>query len=572
RLGGLVGYTVRFDDTSSPRTLIKYLTDGMLLREILSDPLLTRYRVIILDEAHERTIRTDVLFGMLKRIQKTRQEQVDKFTVLDVSPPIYPLKIVVMSATMNAGQFSRYFNQAPILIVEGRQHEVLTLCTSEAQSDYLEAARRKVLEFHRVAPRGDILVFLSGQDEIESLQKILAENIKEFPEGEWPLHVLPLFAALPPAQQAKVFVPSPPNSRKVILATNIAETSITISGVRYVVDTGVAKFRSFNPKIGIETLQIEAISQSAADQRSGRAGREDKGVCVRLYTRETYAALPLDAKPEILRCNLAPVVLQLKAVGVDDILGFDFLDPPEHASLCRALEQLYALEALDGKGHLTAEGKRMAEFPLDPTWAKVLFAAESLHCTKEVIDLISLQTADNIFFSPPQQRTEAQEARKKFLDHHGDHFTHMNVLKEYQEASGDAHWCRRNFINQRAIINVLEVRKQLRMITRRVGVDPDVSVGSGGDKEVVLQCLLRGFFQNVALLQPDGRTYKGLVTNVAVFVHPMSALSMRKAEAIVFDEIVQTTRPYARGVSAIRAGWLVDAAPRYYGNARVPGR
>lgn len=274
RLGGLVGYTVRFDDTSSPKTLIKYLTDGMLLREILSDPLLLRYRVIILDEAHERTIRTDVLFGMLKRIQQARQDKSEETLSLNGTSRIHPLKIVVMSATMNAKKFSLYFNKAPILVVDGRQHEVMTLCTAEPQPDYLEAARKKVLEFHAVAPRGDILVFLSGQDEIESLQKVLIESMKEFPEHEWPLHILPLFAALPAAQQAKVFVPCPPNARKVILATNIAETSITIGGVRYVIDTGVAKFRSFDPKIGIETLQIEAISQSAAAQRAGRAGRE----------------------------------------------------------------------------------------------------------------------------------------------------------------------------------------------------------------------------------------------------------------------------------------------------------
>ncbi|KAJ3069040.1 putative ATP-dependent RNA helicase dhr2, partial [Rhizoclosmatium hyalinum] len=316
QLGNEVGYSVRFDDKTSHNTKIKYMTDGMLLRELLGDKLLSKYSVIILDEAHERTLRTDVLFGMVKGIQKVRQD----------------LKIIVMSATLDAERFASYFDGAQTLFIPGRQFPVRVFNAIDRQEDYVDAALVATFQLHVDEPPGDILVFLTGQEEIETIEKLLKEHIHELPPEAMQLLICPLFAAQPAAQQQKVFLPAPPGTRKVILATNVAETSITISGIRYIVDTGMAKVRAFNPKLGIESLAVVPISKASAMQRLGRAGREAPGCCYRLYTEEGFNSLAQVSEPEILRCNLANVLLTLKAAGVDNLMEFDFLDRPPRAS------------------------------------------------------------------------------------------------------------------------------------------------------------------------------------------------------------------------------------------------
>ncbi|CAG8540010.1 1510_t:CDS:2 [Racocetra fulgida] len=303
RVANEVGYSVRFDDTSSRATVIKYLTDGMLLRELLSDPLLLKYCVIILDEAHERTMRTDILFGMVKRVQDARKND-KSYAVFTTSTQIHA-------------------NQPP------------------------------------------------GQDDIEILEKLITEYDTTLPPDK--LKIIPclLFAALPTEQQTKVFDPSPPGTRKIILATNIAETSITINGVRYVVDTGKCKMKKFNSRVGMESLSIENISKDSADQRMGRAGREAPGFCYRLYTEEEYNRMEKNTEPEIKRCNLASIILLLKAFGIENVLEFDYLDAP-------ALEQLFILKALDNQGKISDLGRKMSEFPLEPAYAKVLIMSEVL--------------------------------------------------------------------------------------------------------------------------------------------------------------------------------------------------
>ncbi|KAG1220422.1 hypothetical protein G6F35_006721 [Rhizopus arrhizus] len=428
RLGSKVGYTVRFDDTSSSETIIKYLTDGMLLREILSDELLLRYKVVVLDEAHERTLRTDMLFGMIKKIQQIRDEKHKQG-----EEGIEPLKIVVMSATLDAEKFSEFFNNAKILYVSGRLYPVDTMFTVEPQADYLDASLVSIFQIHVNNPKGDILVFLPGQDAIESLTALVNEYSSQLRPHQQKLLVCPLFAALPPSQQQKVFDPAPANTRKVILATNIAETSITISGIKYVIDCGLAKLRGFNPKIGVESLLLHPISKSSAWQRTGRAGREAAGICYRLYTEQTFRELEDDTVPEIRRCNLAAAVLALKATGIDNVLEFDYMDRPSRASLIRALEELYALGAINDQGQLSDAGKQMAEFPLDPMYSKVLIQSKEYECTSEAIAIISLLSVDSIFFTPSDKREQAAEARKKFLHSDGDHLTLLNVLKSYWE-------------------------------------------------------------------------------------------------------------------------------------------
>ncbi|KAI7872375.1 P-loop containing nucleoside triphosphate hydrolase protein [Spinellus fusiger] len=559
RLGGKVGYTVRFDDTSSPETVIKYLTDGMLLREVLSDELLLRYKVVVLDEAHERTLRTDMLFGIIKKIQRLRSDMVKKG-----EPGVEELKIVVMSATLDAEKFSEFFDNAKILYISGRLYPVDVFFTHEPQSDFLDACLVTIFQIHIKNTKGDILVFLPGQDAIETLTTLVNEYSSQLRSSQQTLLTCPLFAALPPSQQQKVFDPAPPNTRKVILSTNIAETSITIPGIKYVVDCGLAKLRGFNPKIGVESLLLHPVSKSSAWQRTGRAGREAAGVCYRLYTEDTFRELQDDTVPEIRRCNLAAAVLMLKASGINNVLEFDYMDRPSRASLIRALEELYALGAMDDKGDLSDLGKQMAEFPLDPNYSKVLIQSKEYECTLEVIAIVSLLSVDSIFFMPSDKREESAEARQKFLHPDGDHLTLLNVLKAYWEVKGDVEWCKENFINIRNIKIALEVRDQLIRFCERLDISPSTSCGT--DTDVVLKCFLSGFFQNTALLQPDG-SYRSVAGSQTVKIHPASSMFGKRVEGVMYNELVFTTKHYIRSVSAIQSSWLPLAAPKYFNHS-----
>ncbi|KAF9983132.1 putative ATP-dependent RNA helicase dhr2 [Mortierella antarctica] len=561
-LGQKVGYSIRFDDSSSRESLIKYMTDGIMLRELLSDRLLLRYSVIILDEAHERTLRTDILFGMVKSIQKQRQDMIAKGR-----KDIQPLKIVIMSATLDAEKFSEYFYNAKIMYISGRQFPVKILNTVEPQADYVDAALVTAFQIHQEEAPGDILIFLTGQEEIESLEKLIEEYAVDLPPSVGKLIPCPIFAAQDSATQQRIFEPAPQGTRKVILATNIAETSITIPNIRYVIDTGCHKSRGYNARVGIESLLVEPISKSSARQRMGRAGREAPGLCFRLYTEDSFDLLEEDAIPEIKRCNLESAILSLKATGIENVTEFDFMDRPSKSGLLRSLEHLYALEALDDEGKLTEIGTKMAAFPVDPPYAKVLLQSEKMECTKEAIEIIALLSVDTIFSAPSSKREEANEARQKFTSLDGDHLTLLNTLRAYESVKGDRDWCRDNFINSRHMRHVMDVRKQLVQFCERAGMDPKKSCGH--DLEIVLKCFLAGFFQNTALLQPDG-TYKSILGGgLTVSIHPSSSLFGKKREAIMYNELVFTTKHYIRGVSALESAWLSQAAPKYFGQRQA---
>ncbi|KAJ1674374.1 ATP-dependent RNA helicase, partial [Spiromyces aspiralis] len=570
-LGGRVGYSVRFDNVSSEHTQIKYLTDGMLLREVLSDPLLLRYRVVVLDEAHERTLRTDILMGMLKKIQKARataaaeqQRRGNGGREYEGEDRIEELKLVVMSATLDAERFAEYFDGAPVLYVAGRQYKVTMYNTVEPQPDYLDAAHITTMQIHVENPvdSGDILVFLAGQEDIENLERLLHESNTHLPEGMGRVQPCPIFAALPTAQQAKVFQPAPAGTRKVVLATNIAETSVTIPGIRYVVDTGVHKVRGYDARIGVESLQVQPVSKSSARQRAGRAGREGPGECYRLYTEESFGELEDDDVPEIKRCHLPMVVVQMKAAGINDVLGFDYMDPPSKVSLRNALLELYALNALDDKGELTDLGRWMAEFPLEPSYSKVIYESQRQGCTKEAIDIVALLSVDSLSYVPVDKREESAAAQKKFMSADGDHLTYLNMLRAYLESDGDREWSRSHFINIRNMQYVLNVRRQLIGLCRRLGMDVEMSCGS--ETDAVLRCFLSGFFHHCALLQPDG-TYRTLNGSQITHIHPSSSLFGRKVPAIFYDQLVFTNRLHARGVSAVDPSWIATAAPKLYG-------
>ena len=381
-LGDLVGYAIRFEDKSSHKTKLKFLTDGMLLREAMTDHLLSKYGVVMIDEAHERTLQTDFLLGTLKQTQ-ARRAKTSK-----------PLKLVVMSATLQADSFSAFFDGAPIVYSRGRKYPVETFYTEEPEDDYLDAALCAVCQINEGEPVGDVLVFLTGQEEIESLGRLLRGRAKHFAAGVPRLNVVLLFAALAPEEQMKVFEPTPAGTRKIVLATNIAETSLTINGIRYVVDTGLTKQRVYHPRSGVDELVVAPIAVSQATQRAGRAGREGPGKCFRLYCEDVMQSLQPHATPELLRTNLGGVVLQLKAMGVDDILSFPFIDPPPRESLVRSLELLYALGALGDDGKLNSVGRKMSRFPLEPMAAKAILAGADEGCAEDVIAVVSMLTTD----------------------------------------------------------------------------------------------------------------------------------------------------------------------------------
>ncbi|XP_029956855.1 ATP-dependent RNA helicase DHX33 [Salarias fasciatus] len=554
QLGKLVGYTVRFEDVTSAETKLKFMTDGMLLREAIGDPLLLRYTVVVLDEAHERTVHTDVLFGVVKTAQRRRRE-LNKV----------PLKVIVMSATMDVDLFSEYFNKSPVLYLEGRQHPIQIYYTKQAQSDYLQAALVSIFQIHQEAPPShDVLVFMTGQEEIEALARTCRDIAKHLPDGCGPMVVIPLYASLPPAQQLRVFQPAPKGCRKVILSTNIAETSVTISGIKYVIDTGMVKAKRFNPDSGLEVLAVQRVSKAQAWQRAGRAGREDSGSCYRLYTEQEFDNLVPMTVPEIQRCNLSGVILQLMALGIPDVTNFDFMSKPSPEAVRSAVEHLEllgAVERKDGQVCLTPLGKKMASFPLEPRYAKTILLSPDFSCSEEILSIVSLLSVDTVLYNPPARRDEVLAARRKFTSSEGDHMTLLNIYRAFKKVSGNKEWCRENFVNSRNMGLVKEVQAQLREICLKMNLKLE---SCGAETGNVRRCLAHGTFTNAAELQPDG-SYLALDTHQPVSIHPSSVLFQAKPAYVVFNELLHTSRCYMRDLCLVDADWLLDAAPEYFG-------
>lgn len=546
-LGHEVGYTIRFEDcTTDGTTCIKYMTEGMLMRESLIDPDLGAYSVIMLDEAHERSINTDVLFGLLKGVVKRRPD----------------LKLIVTSATLDAVKFSSYFYEAPIFTIPGRTFPVEKLYTREPEPDYLDAALITVMQIHLTEPPGDILVFLTGQEEIDTACETLYERMKGMGERVPKLHILPVYSALPSDQQSRIFDPAPPGERKVIIATNIAETSLTIDGIYYVVDPGFVKQNVYNPKTGHDQLVVTPISQAQANQRAGRAGRTGPGKCYRLYTESAFRNEMLATSvPEIQRTNLANVVLQLKSMGINDLIDFQFMDPPPPETLVLALEQLHSLSALDDEGLLTRLGRRMAQFPLEPMLSKMLIMSVHLGCSDEILTIVSMLSVQNVFYRPKERAALADSKKAHFNQPEGDHLTLLAVFNAWKANKCSNAWCAQNFIQARTLKSAQDVRKQLIGIMDRHALD----IVSCGAKNVVAiqRAICSGFFRNTAKKDPQ-EGYRTLTDGHVVYIHPSSALFNRQPEWVVFHEVVTTTKEYMREVTAIDPRWLVEFAPSFF--------
>ncbi|XP_063457308.1 probable ATP-dependent RNA helicase DHX35 isoform X4 [Pan paniscus] len=505
-LGHEVGYCIRFDDCTDPlATRIKFLTDGMLVREMMVDPLLTKYSVIMLDEAHERTLYTDIAIGLLKKIQKKRGD----------------LRLIVASATLDADKFRNFFNQnetsdpardtCVILTVEGRTFPVDIFYLQSPVPDYIKSTVETVVKIHQTEGDGDILAFLTGQ---------------------------------------------------VIVATNVAETSITISGIVYVIDCGFVKLRAYNPRTAIECLVVVPVSQASANQRAGRGGRSRSGKCYRLYTEEAFDKLPQSTVPEMQRSNLAPVILQLKALGIDNVLRFHFMSPPPAQSMVQALELLYALGGLDKDCRLTEPlGMRIAEFPLNPMFAKMLLESGNFGCSQEILSIAAMMQIQNIFVVPPNQKSQAIRVHRKFAVEEGDHLTMLNIYEAFIKHNKNSQWCQEHFLNYKGLVRAATVREQLKKLLVKFQV-PKKS--SEGDPDPVLRCIVSGFFANAARFHSTG-AYRTIRDDHELHIHPASVLYAEKPPRwVIYNEVIQTSKYYMRDVTAIESAWLLELAPHFY--------
>ncbi|KAL4446591.1 hypothetical protein ABPG74_005529 [Tetrahymena malaccensis] len=553
-LGQEVGYSIRFEDCTTKNTRIKYMTDGVLLRESLNDPDLEQYSCIIMDEAHERSLNTDVLFGILKKVAQRRRD----------------IKIIITSATMNSKKFSDFFDGASIFEIPGRTFPVGIRFDKAAAEDYVDAAVKKALQVHIQEAPGDILIFMTGQEDIEVTCLILAEKIAS-QETIPPITILPIYSQLRSDDQAKIFETS--KQRKCIVATNIAETSLTLDGVRYVIDTGYCKIKVYNPKIGMDALQITPISQANANQRSGRAGRTGPGICYRLYSDTNFRSDMLENNiPEIQRTNLANVVLLLKSLNIDDLLQFDFMDPPPQETILNSMYQLWLLGCLDEAGSITDLGRKMAQFPLDPPLTKMLITADELGCTEEILTIVSMLSVPSVFYRPKGREEESDAVREKLLISESDHLTLLNVYEQWKKNDYSGQWCSDHFIQVKTLRKVREVRSQLKDIAKQQNLK---LTSCNYDYDLVRKAICSAYFTHAAKIKSIGE-YTNLRTAMPCRVHPSSALFTlgHAPDYVVYHELIMTTKEYMSCVTSVDPKWLAEMGPmffsvkEYYGHRR----
>ncbi|TPP65967.1 Pre mRNA splicing factor ATP dependent RNA [Fasciola gigantica] len=547
RLGEEVGYAIRFEDCTSPGTMIKYMTDGILLRESLRESDLDPYSAIIMDEAHERSLNTDVLFGLLREVVSRRND----------------LRLLITSATMDAERFAQFFGDCPIFRIPGRTFPVDIQFSKTTVMDYVDAAVKQAIQVHLGSPpEGDILIFMPGQEDIEVTCELIAERLGNLDEAP-PLSILPIYSQLPSDLQAKIFVKAENGIRKCVVATNIAETSLTVDGIRYVIDSGYCKLKVFNPKIGMDALQIFPISQANANQRAGRAGRTGPGVCYRLYTISQFQdEMLVTAVPEIQRTNLANVVLLLKSLGVQDLMRFHFMDAPPQDNILNSMYQLWIFGALDNTGSLTNLGRQMVEFPLDPALSKLLIISCDMNCSEEILTIVSMLSVPSVFYRPKGREEESDNAREKFQVPESDHLTLLNVYTQWRKSGYSSGFCARHFLHLKAMRKIREVRQQMKEIMEQHNMNLK-SIGS--DWDVVRECLCSTFFHQAARIKGLGE-FVNLRTGMPCHLHPTSALYGMgyTPDYVIYHELVMTTKEYMQCVTSVDGNWLARVGPMFY--------
>ena len=545
---GTVGYKMRFEDNTDVTTRIKIMTDGILLQEIKADYYLSRYSVLMVDEAHERSLNIDFILGLLKRILSERGE----------------FKVIISSATINAEVFSEYFDECPIVKIETRAYPIQLVYDKPDPEDDYEALMGKITEtVRKIAVQkepGDVLVFLSGERDIKECIARLS-GLRESKR----LQLLPLYARLSSRDQQSVFADYR-GKRKVIVATNIAETSVTIDGVTYGIDSGRAKLNFYNRRTFTSSLVEVPISRASCNQRRGRSGRTAPGTCYRLYDRRGYESRPLFTQEEIFRTDLSEVVLRMAEIGIQDFENFDFLSPPGQRGILSAVETLKRLEAIDEGRQLTNIGKMMIRFPMLPQHSRIIVEAihAAPHVIEEVLIASSFLTTKSPFLLPQGEEMAARKAHHNFRDPYGDFISYLKILRAYAGSHDKTAFCRRYYLDFEVMAEIANIKAQLEEIVSEMGVP----VLSGGDVSDYLCAVGKGLIQFVC-----GRSGRGIYSSATaekIFIHPGSVMFDEKPDYIVAGEIVKTSRMFARSVSPLQPAWLKRISPRLY-ESMVPG-
>jgi ATP-dependent helicase HrpA len=536
-LGGTVGYAVRFSDRSGKDTRVRLMTDGLLLAETRRDRLLRRYDTIIVDEAHERSLNVDFLLGYVKRLLPRRPE----------------LKLIITSATIDPEQFSRHFDDAPIIEVSGRTYPVEVRYRPFEDADQIEAIGDAVEELAR-GIAGDVLVFLSGEREIRDTAEALAARLPSDVE------LLPLYARLSSAEQQRVFRAH--QRRRIVLATNVAETSLTVPGIRYVVDPGTARISRYSARLKVQRLPIEPISQASADQRKGRCGRTSDGICIRLYDEEDFAERPRFTEPEILRTNLASVILQMAALRLGDIEDFPFLDPPDRRQVRDGVLLLQELGALDADQSLTHVGRRLARLPVDPRLGRMVLEADRGGCADEVIVIAAALSIQDPRERPSDRREAADQQHARFHHEHSDLLAYLNLWRyvhEQQRALSGSRFrrlCRDEFLHFLRIREWQDLVGQLRDAAREVGVRINQTPAEADDVHVAL---LSGLLSHIGLRDASRREYQG-ARGARFAIFPGSSLARVQPTWVMAAELVETSRLWGREVARIDPAWVEPLA------------
>ncbi|MDR2135010.1 MAG: ATP-dependent RNA helicase [Treponema sp.] len=545
-LSGLVGYKIRFEDRTSQDTKIKIMTDGILLQEMKLDPWLSKYGLLVVDEAHERSLNIDFILGLLKRVLEARRD----------------FKVIVSSATINAEVFSEYFGECPVVKIDAVTYPVTLIYdppVSNGERGGLAAQELLIGKIGTIVQRfvsekreGDLLVFLPGEKIIKDCIKSLAQG----PAGQY-LHLVPLYGRLGKEEQERVFDDPPRGKTKVVVSTNIAETSLTIDGITGVIDSGLSKLNYYNPRSFASSLVEAPVSKASANQRKGRAGRTREGSCYRLYTRKDFENRPLFTTEEIFRTDLSEVVLRMAELGLSNFEEFDFISPPGREGLTAAIETLNLLDALEGDRTLSKTGKMMTEFPLAPRQSRIIVEAVMRYpqVLRETLIAAAFLSTQSPYVLPPGEEMDARRAHHGFRDSRGDFVSYLKLFNSFSDAPSKARFCEKNYLDERAMREIANVVAQLEEIVAAL----NVPILSGGDPDDYLCCVARGMIQFVCVR--EGReTYRSLTAD-RISIHPGSVMFKTDPRYIVAGEIVRTTRMYAMSVSPLSPGILERLSP-----------